>query len=141
VITTQRVVPLTESTRAERLSVIDGWYIDLDTGLTCEPWWAGESGHGFLIAHKLGDEPVRPTFENIGEPERGYPVQFRSEDGDSLVETEVVALSTAALDPSLFDVPAGFSRVEQIRQEPVPPLVIRLRQTYDRLKRHARLGA
>jgi hypothetical protein len=50
----------------------------------------------------------------------------------------VTHLSTVAIDPALFEVPAQFSLVEQIRQEPVPPLVIRLKQTYQRLKQRAR---
>jgi hypothetical protein len=49
-------------------------------------------------------------------------------------------LSTAPLDPALFVVPADFSCVEQVRQKPVPPFVIRLAQTYERLKRRARIG-
>ena len=130
VITTQHVVPLTGSAREERVSVIDGWYIDLDTQLTCEPW-AG-SGHGFALGYKEGEQPPRPIFENIGEPERGYPLRFSTTDG---IEIEVTELSTDTLDPSLFDVPAGFRQVETIRQEPAPPLVVRLKQTYDRLKR------
>ena len=136
VITTQRITPLAGSTREERVTVIDGWYIDLDTRLTCESW--ADSGHGFALGYKHGEEPPRPIFANIGEPERGYALRFSTTDGS---EIEVTEISTVALDPSLFEVPAGFSQVEQIRQEPVPPLVIRLRQTYERLKRHTRLGA
>ena len=79
-----------------------------------------------------GEQPPRPIFENIGEPERGYPLRFSTTDG---IEIEVTELSTDTLDPSLFDVPAGFRQVETIRQEPAPPLVVRLKQTYDRLKR------
>ena len=135
VITTRREAPLTGSVREARVSVIDGWYIDLDTGLTCEPW-AGV-GHGFAVAYKEGEEPPRPIFENIGEPERGFPLRFSTTGG---FEIEVTELSTDTLDPSLFEVPAGFSRVEQIRQEPVPPLVIRLKQVFERLKRRWKIG-
>jgi hypothetical protein len=55
-------------------------------------------------------------------------------------EVAVTELSAAALDPSLFDVPAGFRCVEMIRQEPAPPFVVRLRQAYDRLMRPLRIG-
>jgi hypothetical protein len=141
VITTRRVIPLTGSMRDDRQTVIDGWYIDLDAGVSCEPWWWSESGHGFLAVHKQGEQPDRPTFKNIGEPERGYAVLSRSTEVGSVVELEVTELSTAALDPALFDVPAGFSHVEQIRQEPVPPLVIRLKQACERFTRRAHIGA
>jgi hypothetical protein len=139
VITTRRVIPLTGSTRQEHTSVVDGWYIDLDTRVSCEPWWWA-SGSGYASGHKQGDEPARPTFKNIGEPERGYAVLCRTTEGGSVDDLEVTEISTAALDPSFFEVPAGFSRVEQIRQEPVPPFVIRLKQACERLKRRVRIG-
>ena len=139
VITTRRVVPLTSVTRDARSTVIDGWYIDLDTGISCDRWWRSES-QGLLTVHKQGEQPPRPIFTNIGEPERGYAVRSRTTDEESTLDVEVTDLSTAALDPALFEVPAGFSRVEQIRQEPIPPFVIRLKHTYERLKRRARIG-
>lgn len=65
----------------------------------------------------------------------------RTKSDESVLEFEVTQLSTAAIDPALFDVPGNFSLVESIRQEPAPPLVIRLKQAYERLKRHALLFA
>jgi hypothetical protein len=139
VITTRRVIPLTGSNCRESQTVTDGWYIDLDTGLSCDPWWSSKSGHAFLTIHKQGEQPERPTFKDIGEPERGYVVLSRSTPGGS--ELEVTHLSTVAIDPVIFEVPTNFSLVERIRQEPVPPLVIRLKQAYNRLKRRARVVA
>jgi hypothetical protein len=52
----------------------------------------------------------------------------------------VTELFTAALDLALFDVPAHFSRVDQIRREPAPPLVIGLKRARERFKRDARIG-
>ena len=138
VITTKRVIPLTGSRRLPSETVADGWYIDLDTGLSCDPWWwSSGSGHAFLSIHKQGDQPDRPTFKDIGEPERGYPVLSRSTQDGSVLELEVTHFSTVAIDPALFEVPANFSLVERIRQEPVPPLVIRLKRAYERLKHRA----
>ena len=142
VITTRRVIPLAGSRCLPSETVADGWYIDLDTGLSCDPsWWSSGSGHAFLTLHKQGDQPDRPTFKDIGEPERGYAVLSRSTQGGSVLELEVTHLSTVAMDPTLFEVPAHFSRVERIRQEPVPPLVIRFKQAYERLKHSARIVA
>jgi hypothetical protein len=87
-----------------------------------------------------GDPPARPAFVSIGELERGYPVRLKTTDGDSVSEVDVTELSTVPLHPSLFEVSAGFTRVEMIRQEPVPPFVVRLRQAYDRLARRLRIG-
>jgi hypothetical protein len=138
VITTRRVIPLTGSRCLPSETVADGWYIDLDTGLSCDPWWwSSGSGHAFLTIHKQGDQPDSPTFKDIGEPERGYAVVSRSTQGGSVLELEVTHLSTVAIDPALFEVPANFSLVERIRQEPIPPLVIRLKQAYERLKHRA----
>jgi hypothetical protein len=127
VMTTRRVIPLAGRTRQERQTVIDGWFIDLDTGVSCEPWWWSNSSHAFLTTRKDGEPPERPTFRDIGDPERGYPVLRRTTEGASVLELEVTELSTGALDPALFEVPADFLRVEQIRQEPIPPLIIRLK--------------
>jgi hypothetical protein len=52
-----------------------------------------------------------------------------------VAELEVTDLSTVAIDPAVFVVPANFSLATWIRQEPVPPLVIRVKQAYDRFKR------
>ena len=138
VITTRRVIPLTGSKCQASQTVTDGWYIDLDTRVSCDPWWwSSGSGHGFLSIQTEGEPPERPTFNDIGEPERGYVVLSRSTPGESVHELEVTHLSTDAIDPAVFEVPANFSLAEWIRQDPVPPLVIRLKQAYDRLKRIA----
>lgn len=56
VVTTRRVTGLTESGSPESETVTDGWYIDLDTSLSCDPWWwSSGSGHAFLSGHKQGD--------------------------------------------------------------------------------------
>jgi hypothetical protein len=138
VITTRRVVPLPGSRGEQGRTVTDGWYIDLDTGLSGDPWGSARSGHAFLSTHKPGDQPDRPTFKNIGEPERGYVVFSRSTQDRSVVELEVTHMSTVAIDPALFEVPDDFALVEQIRQEPVPPFVIRLKEAYERLKHRGR---
>lgn len=139
VVTTRRVGPLMGSTYQALETVTDGWYIDLDTSMSGDPpWWSSRSGHAFATICKEGEQPLVPTFKHIGEPERGYPLISRSTTGGSVDELEVTDLSTVAIDPSFFDVPATFLLVEQIRQEPVPPLVVRVYQTYERLKRLAR---
>lgn len=139
VITTRRVIPLTGSNCQATQTVTDGWYIDLDTSLSCDPWWwSSRSGHAFLTVCRQGDPPDTPTFKDLGEPERGYVVNSRSTSGGSILEVDVTYLSTAVIDPAVFEVPAHFSLVEWIRQEPVPPLVIRLKHLYDRLRQRVR---
>jgi hypothetical protein len=92
-----------------------------------------------------------PTFKEIGEPERGYALRVTTTTAQtmpapegtvgefrSINEVEVTELSTAALDPALFEIPAGFKLVEMIRQDPTPPLIIRWKQQYDRFLYRAR---
>ena len=58
VITTRRVIPLTGSSGRESQTVTDGWYIDLDTALSCDPWWRSSgSGHAFVTTHRHGEQP------------------------------------------------------------------------------------
>jgi len=134
VMTTRRVIPLSGSRSRESKTVTDGWYIDLDTRVSCDPWWSSGSGHAFVSILAKGEQPETPAFKDIGEPERGYVVLSRSTQDGSVTELEVTHLSTVAIDPALFEVPANFSLVEWIRQDPVPPLAIRMKQAYDRLK-------
>jgi hypothetical protein len=153
VVTTRRIIPLAGAKRGADTTVTDGWYIDLDTHLSCEPLWrSARSGHAFATGHKQGEEGDTPTFKDVGEPERGFVVASKetssstitSPDGStqehvSMWDREVTELSTAAIDPAPFEIPSGFTLVERIRQDPVPPLVIRLKQVYERLvRRHWR---
>lgn len=131
VITTRRVVRLPDSPGGGSRTVTDGWYIDLDTALAYE---GPRPTHAFLALYNAGDAPDIPTFKDVGEPERGYAVLTKTtEDSTAVLEIEVTHLSTADIDPATFEVPAEFRLVESIRQDPVPPLVVRLKQVYDRI--------
>ena len=100
VITKRGVIPLTGSRCRESQTVTDGWSIDLDTSLFCDPWrWSSGSGHAFLTTHTKSHQPERPTFADIGESERGYVVPSRSTPGASVLELEVTHLSTLVACP------------------------------------------
>jgi hypothetical protein len=149
VITTRRILPLHRATQGPSETVTDAWYIDLDTHISCDPWWqSARTGHAFATLTAKGEEGDIPTFKDIGEPERGYVVRSTStssgtitrrdgstDDYVTIGEIDVTHLSTVDLDSGFFEVPVGFTLVEQIRQESVPPLLIRLKQAYDRLAR------
>ena len=149
VVTTRRIIPLAGAKRGADTTVTSGWYIDLDPHISCEPSWrSARSGHAFLTSHRQGEEGDVPTFKDIGEPERGFVVASKGTSSGTITlpdgstrqqvstwESEVTELSTASIDPALFEIPSGFRVVQRIRQDPVPPLVIRLKRVYDRLSR------
>jgi hypothetical protein len=90
----------------------DGWYADLSPQLTClsHPAAHGGAGGG---EYKPGCRD-RMSMHRTGNGGRtGYPLKqtttMHSEHGDFTTTTEVVELSKAELDASLFDVPAGYT--------------------------------
>jgi hypothetical protein len=152
VIVTRRIIPLAGAKGGPSTTVSDGWYIDLDTRISCDPWWRSvRSGHAFVTGHIKGEQPDVPAFNDVGDPERGFLLRGKSTSSDtarlqdgsmtervSTSESEVTELSTATLDPALFEVPTDFRLVERIRQDPIAPLAIRWKRRYDRLIRRVR---
>jgi hypothetical protein len=75
VVTTRRIIPLAGAKRGAGTTVTDGWYIDLNTRISCAPSWrSARSGHAFLTGHLQGEEGDVPTFKDVGEQERGFVV-------------------------------------------------------------------
>jgi hypothetical protein len=93
---------------------IDGWYIDAEFALECD------SG----VAYRPNTPPQsggchdRYVTKQVGAAKRGYPVwekmtMFDPNGAESFSTiNEVVEFSTATLEPSLFDVPAGYREVK-----------------------------
>jgi hypothetical protein len=150
------VIPLEGAKREPSETTSDGWYIDLDGSLlrtSCDPWWSSrpKNTHTFMSTHVKGEEGDVPAFKDIGSSETGFAVSvgstshhsIRLADGTtraytSVSEMKVIELSTAPIDPALFEIPSGFTLVQRIRHEPVPPLLIRWKQRYDRYLRALR---
>jgi hypothetical protein len=151
VITTRRIVPLAGAKWGPSTTVTDGWYIDLDRRVSCDPSWRfGRSGHGLLSLIVKGEPSDAPMFRDIGEPETGLAVLSRTlpetmtpQDGaaqtpSSIWQTEVTDVSTAEIDSALFEVPADFRLVERVRQDPIPPLSVRSKHVYEHVVRRVR---
>jgi len=85
----------------------DGWYIDLP-GLGCRE---ASSGFGFGV---LGSGNRRDRFQIkwLGKAPRGYPIEetaLRTEAGkETISKVELLEVSEAPLNPSLFDLPARY---------------------------------
>lgn len=130
VITTRRHIPLDAAGGAPSETETDGWYIDLETRPSCDRLEA-IGVRAVLLVGKASSDAARPpevptvTFKDIGAPERGYPIEVRttsrsmvtSANGTSsehrfVTHKVVMQLSTEALDPALFEIPAGFRAAE-----------------------------
>jgi hypothetical protein len=130
VITTRREIPLEGSPSQPSETVSDGWYIDLNTRLSCDrrPPSAGHT-YAFIAA---GDEPIeRRTIVAEGKMETGFPIELKTTTRSSMVlpdgtkkpftsinEMRVTDLEEKPLDPALFEVPSSFRKVNAIRRNP-----------------------
>ncbi|HLL76435.1 MAG TPA: hypothetical protein VK421_14380 [Pyrinomonadaceae bacterium] len=111
-----------DSSRTARIET-DGWYVDLLHGVDCSADLSGASprifidfaGDGCLNKRLRGKYFFRRVY--TGGARFGFPLAetTRTYDARGRVRTEtteVTELSTAALDDALFNVPAGYVRVE-----------------------------
>lgn len=103
----------------------DGWYVDLPGGLSCA---TDESGAPrFPVEQSDCVDEVR--YKTVGSVKMGHPVmttvrmKFNAGadgSGGNIPATtstqEVVDISTAQLDASLFDVPAGYREVKSMQE-------------------------
>jgi hypothetical protein len=144
VITTRKQIPLQGSNSQAQESVRDGWYIDLNQQISCDPDYMSK-GQRYWDAYLVVVTPTqgsatqtmdRPEFVNVGKPETGFALQevatsdttFRAADGTmkhatSKDETVVTEFHEGSLDPAIFEVPHGFKRVKEIeRNAPSTPL-------------------
>jgi hypothetical protein len=125
VITTHKVTPL-EGTEVPQETITDGWYIDLDTQLSCDPPdntpSEGTTYSTVRLVAKSGDNVsasstsfVQMTY--VGKPENGFPIWVKrtTHRGEQVTtsENEVTELSTKPIDPTLFEVPKNFRSVER----------------------------
>ncbi len=135
VIVTTKETPLEGSHSEPQETVTDGWYIDLNQQLSCDPKLPqGKRSHAYLTAF-TGQQPIeRPEFIDIGEPETGFALQqevtskgmYASPDGTpkqtaSKSEMRVTQLEEGPFDPALFEVPPRFKHVRQIVRDPAAP--------------------
>jgi hypothetical protein len=148
VIITRKQIPLEGSHSEPHETVTDGWYIDLDPQLSCEPRLSkGKRAHGYLYV-AVGRQPAEKLeFVDIGEPETGFAVQvvmvskgtYTLPDGthkqtDAKDETLVTQLDLSSLDPALFEIPPGFKRVQHIERNPIPPASSQTIEFWERFK-------
>jgi hypothetical protein len=137
VVTTTKQIPLEGSHMQAQETVRDGWYIDVERRISCDPKPpAGSVSRGFVMvgAATVGGKSMMaegPEFVDIGPRETGFPVKeartTTSETvpatgvrrySDWVNESEVIEFKEGPLDPALFEVPYGFKRVERNQRSP-----------------------
>lgn len=97
---------------------MDGWYVDLEYGLNCQ-WNSQPVAAGGAAKPDCVDEF---RYKTTGNGKLGYPllqttVMFGADGREmSRVTTEVVELTTATLDPALFEIPAGYTEAKTAQE-------------------------
>jgi hypothetical protein len=95
----------------------DGWYIDTEFALDCDYG----SGYAASYSAKQGCRD-KYVSKQVGAGKRGFPVYEKmtmfDESGKESFSTvnEVIEFSRATLDPSLFEVPAGYREVKDAQE-------------------------
>jgi hypothetical protein len=130
VITTTTQTPLAGSHSSPQESVTDGWYIDFEQRLSCDPKRPGNS-HGYIYSYMSagnGKQPVeKPEFVAVGEQEVGFPMSstvtsksppILADGTITTFETRVTQFEEGPLDPALFQIPPGFKQVDRIERNP-----------------------
>ncbi|HEY6804291.1 MAG TPA: hypothetical protein VI306_11970 [Pyrinomonadaceae bacterium] len=111
--TTEINAPAGSCNPSHRKIELDGWYIDLNVEFNCQTERTATMPTG---RQPTGGCRDRINIRRQGTGKTGYPLietmKMYGEDGEvSITQTkEVVELSRATLDPSLFDVPAGYAQ-------------------------------
>ncbi|MDM7921170.1 MAG: DUF4412 domain-containing protein [Pyrinomonadaceae bacterium] len=96
----------------------DGWYIDFEPGFDCDQYNNPRS----YTPPTAGGCQDKYEMKTIGTGKRGYPLYEKmtmfDESGRETMSyvTEVVELSKASLDASLFDVPSDYRQVSDTSQ-------------------------
>jgi len=104
-----RVEPTHGALTPPSVEEIDGWYIDLP-GFGCQE--QGARGFGFLSS---GQDRLQVKW--LGKATRGYAIEEKSvktEVGNKTIsKVELLEISEAPLNPSLFELPAGYRQALQ----------------------------
>ena len=106
--TTTKVEPGPGAVTPASVTEVDGWYVDLP-GLYCQ----GSKSVGTVWSDFSSGKRDRVVFKRLGTTPRGYPIEETTritQPGRTTVsKTELLELSEAPLDNSLFELPATYA--------------------------------
>lgn len=132
-IKTWKQTPLSGSHLEPQDNVTDGWYIDLDTSISCEfrrPRRNDEPRHEYYAAgterFEIIDDGLRETGFAIERKHSSRSIG-RLPDGTKRPtvysnEEKITEFYEGPLNPALFEVPSNFRKVREVRSE--PPLTL-----------------
>jgi hypothetical protein len=145
VITTEKHTRLDGAKEDDQEDVKDGWFADIPTSVSCYPKSRGAVA--FVTARSMNEPVEVPSLKLVGTPEAGfallmtttshytYQLPDRSKgETNSTSQLEVTELFSGPLDPQLFEVPHGFTKVDRLRRDPAVPLSIRAQEYWNTLK-------
>jgi hypothetical protein len=130
----------------------DGWYTDLEEQNGCMATPKARAGVAIAVL-STGGWVCKDKIEvrRTGTTEMGFPLKLKTTSRDVTVlpdgtskevtgtfENEVTELSKQPLDPALFELPAGFTQVTTLKDQPPVPASVAIRQWWERLKRSVR---
>jgi hypothetical protein len=139
VITTWKQTPLAGSHAEPQEMVTDGWYINLDTSITCDVKWPwGKGSHAHL---RRGPALEKYEFVDKGNAETGLAMERKITSRSTLTtsdgtktetaftsEMKITEFAEGRLDPALFEIPPSFQKVDDISRN--PPLTLADRWFY-----------
>jgi hypothetical protein len=100
--------------RVDSNATLDGWYVQLPEFESCSPAERQILREQVLASSKNCNQ--RFTVNTSGVEEPGYPVlvdmTFAGPNGSTSIHQETSAIATEPLDPSLFEVPASYTRTQ-----------------------------
>jgi hypothetical protein len=145
VVTTEKHTRLNGPKDTEQEMVKDGWYADLPITLSCFP--RARRAFGFLTTMKNGQPVDVPSVKFVGEQETGLALSLKTttrqvfvppdgvkKETTSTSEEDVTEIYAGPLDPGLFEIPRGFTKVDEIRRNPPIPLTDRVQIYWNALK-------
>jgi hypothetical protein len=118
VVTTRRQITVGSPESAEETRT-DGWYIDLETRVSCERAQGRAVLIGFTGRSGAHRHPPRITFKDIGTPENGFAIDTKTTSRvpgppplqgprEMVTHRVVTELTRQLLDATLFEIPSGF---------------------------------
>ncbi len=129
VITTIKSIPLENSAPNRSETVMDGWYIDLNTDASCENIAA--TTKRMIELRRSGSGSPNITYVETGEPETGFVLELKTITKSTMAyppgtpenvtmsesDTRVTKFEEKPLDPALFEIPDGFHWVYSLEHD------------------------